>query len=178
MRLNGLLPGNNVVEHLDHLLRECMSETQSVTVQLCPPVPYDSGLVAGFAWLVQRMREKHQLRVDLHADEDVQPRDEGLRVVLFEAVRELLFNVVHHSGVDLAQVDLRKGPHGTIVVQVSDAGAGFDLSHVRTVANLDGGFGMLAVRERVALFSGTVEIDTEAGKGTRVRLTFPAEKPL
>ncbi len=48
-------------------------------------------------WLARRMREKNRFTVELDADSEAEPVNEDVRLFLFEAVRELLFNAVKHS---------------------------------------------------------------------------------
>ena len=45
------------------------------------------------------MQEKNQFTVELVTDRDAEPVNEDVRLFLFEAVRELCFNAVKHSGV-------------------------------------------------------------------------------
>ena len=57
---------------------------------------------------------------------------------------------------------------GLACISVEDGGVGFD------PAAAGGGFGLLALRERVAGLGGRVEIDSAAGRGTRVVVSVPA----
>lgn len=150
------------------LVAEAISTSRSLTADLTPPVLYDVGLVAALGWLAARMKEKHGLHVQVLAGEENEPDDQELRVFLFQAVRELLFNVVKHAGVSEAQVSLSRS-EGRMSVRVEDAGRGFDAAGMRG-NQARGGFGMFSLRERVRLMGGRLEIDSAPGKGTRVTL--------
>ena len=58
-------------------------------------------------WLAQWMHEKHGLTVDLDIEENVETTQD-VRALLFLAVRELLFNIVKHAGVNQAGVRLER----------------------------------------------------------------------
>ena len=60
---------------------------------------------------------------------------------------------------------------GELRVSVEDAGRGF--SEVRSAQG--GGFGLLSIRERVALQGGRFDVRSERGRGTRVTLRLPLE---
>ena len=54
-----------------------------------------------------------------------------------------------------------------LVAEVHDDGRGFDLSLAGA------GVGMRSMRERAAALGGKLEVDSEPGRGTRVRLRVP-----
>ena len=73
-------------------------------------------MTEAIVWLASRMKEQYGLQVDLEAKEIFNHLDNHMRMLLFQAVRELLFNVVKHAGilqakVTLEQVDGRRPHH-------------------------------------------------------------------
>ena len=58
---------------------------------------YEAGLAAALEWLGRHMQETCGLVVEVEADPQAEPESEDLRILLFEAARELLFNVVKHA---------------------------------------------------------------------------------
>ncbi len=85
-------------------------------------------------------------------------------------VQEALSNAVRHS--DAERVVVRLGiDGGHIRVEVVDDGRGFDR---RAVERDDGkGLGLIGMGERAALVGGTFEVETQPGRGTRVRVEIP-----
>jgi PAS domain S-box-containing protein len=154
---------------VDDLLAESIEVSRSLTVQLSPPVLYESGLGAGLAWLARWVGETHGLEVALTADPAAEPEDEHVRVLLFEAVRELLFNTVKHAGVDAAEVAVEA--HGTdhVRITVRDAGVGFVLPPGSTPS----GLGLPSIRERMGYVGGEISLDSQPGTGTRVTVIAP-----
>ena len=95
-----------------------------------------------------------------------------MRSLVFESVRELLFNAVKHSHARSAAVNLRMVA-GQLQIVVSDQGAGFDPKSLNRVGKPGGGFGLFSIRERLDLVGGNLEIDSRPGKGSRFVLTVP-----
>jgi signal transduction histidine kinase len=161
------------LDRVVELLDESIGVSRSLTVELSPPVLYDAGFGAALEWLARKMREKHGFSVRVEAQEDIEPATEDLRVFLFHAVRELLFNVVKHGGTSEAVVSVTVANQEDLQITVEDAGVGMlpmdDESDVH-----DSGFGLFSIRERIELLRGQMEIDSTVNQGTRVVLTVPA----
>ncbi len=98
--------------------------------------------------------------------------NEDLRVLLFQLVRELLFNIVKHAGILKACLKLFRHDD-KIIIEVIDKGQGFDAEAIARMRQA-GGFGLYSVRERLALFGGRLEIHSNPGDGTTVKITTPA----
>ncbi len=152
-------------------LAEAMAATRSLAVQLSPPALHRSGLGAALADLARRMAELHGLRVELDCPPDETGGGADLRAMLYQAVRELLFNVAKHAGVDAAAVRIERG-EGRLGVEVRDAGCGFEPEAVD--AGDGTGLGLFGLGERLQALGGELQIDSRPGRGSRIRLEVPA----
>ncbi len=126
--------------------------------------------MATVRWLADQKRDQHQMEVTVEADGPVDVPEAGVRALLYQALRKLLFNIVKHAGTRAATVRLaRQG--ADVVVVVEDTGDGFNPD-----SSGDGaaGFGLFSVRERLELAGGCLCIVSEPGGGTRITLTAPA----
>jgi signal transduction histidine kinase len=81
-------------------------------------------------------------------------------------VQEALTNVTKHSGAQRAVVEVVE-EDSQVTVSVRDDGRGF-----RPV-DVEGGYGLLGMRERVELVGGHLELDSTPGRGTTVRAVLP-----
>ncbi len=160
-------------DEIEQLLNESIEASRSLTAELSPPILHEGGLSPGLQWLARWMQEKHGLAVTLSSDESIAPA-EDVSVLLFEAVRELLFNVVKHAGVQSAMVTLRRIRGNFLEIAVSDRGAGFDPESLKIARRL-GGFGLFSIRERLGLIGGGLEIESRPGAGARLALIAPIE---
>lgn len=152
-------------------LEDAIRLTRQLTVDLSPPLLDGEGLVDALHWLASQMAQVNGLQVHIQADDVFAIADEDMRVLLFQIVRELLFNVVKHAGTNQATVALRASASGQISISVEDSGRGFDVA--KAEADHAGGFGLFSVRARLRLFGGHVAIDSAPGQGTRVTLFVP-----
>jgi len=159
------------LEELNDLVKQAIHTTRTLTVELSPPALRDEGLDAVFHWLVSQMRETHDLKVELIYTEPYQAPNEDLRILLFQLVRELLFNIVKHAGILEARIQIGKKDNHIVII-VEDKGRGFDAEAVAKL-NQAGGFGLYSIRERLALFGGLLEIHSNPGAGTTVTIIVP-----
>lgn len=167
-------PLHKLVSRVERLLEQSIGESQSLTVELSPPVLYEAGLAAGLQWLAHHMHRKHDLAVEVSVDSRAEPHEEGVRGFLFEAVRELLSNIVHHAQTNRAWLTMQRGGDSQVRIEVRDAGVGFDLASLKTrEATAGGAFGLFSIRERLEVLGGRLEIDSSPRHGTRVLLIAP-----
>jgi signal transduction histidine kinase/ActR/RegA family two-component response regulator len=158
--------------HLD----EAIDAARSLSFELSPPLSNNSGLTTALSWLASWAHDKYGLDVRVSADPLADFARPDIRTMLFEAVRELLFNAVKHARVEHVDVDLSRGANDTLCITVSDRGVGFDPSELATrTRTAQGGWGLFSIRERLALLGGRFEIDSTPGQGTRFRLIAPRD---
>jgi CheY-like chemotaxis protein len=120
--------------------------------------------------LAKRTHQQYNIAVSVNADPRANPEASDVRILLFEGVRELLFNAVKHAHVDQVDINLALGPGDTIYIQVNDDGVGFDSS--ATLHQQQTGLGLFSIRERLALLGGQLDIQSAPGKGSRFTLTL------
>lgn len=161
------------------MLSQVIAQTRSLIFELSPTVLYELGLGAAIEWLLEQ-------RAGYGIEFRFQNESKGLRlrrdvaITLFQAVRELLANIIKHSGATGAT--LRMADDGKSVrINVRDDGAGFDVAETLARKPQETGLGLASMRERIEHLSGTVQITSAAGAGTEVSLQVPlkrASKPL
>jgi len=166
------------VHHLEELLVDSIETSRTLTYELSPPFLGEQGLLPALEWLVRWKQTKHGLRVALEVGKGLPPIPEDQTILLYQAVRELLFNVVKHAGTKLAQVSVQE-VGGNLQIVVADEGVGFDPVSLRLAGGEAGGYGLLSLHERLGLLGGGLEIQSRAGHGSRFALTVPirAEPP-
>jgi len=158
------------------LVKESIGISRSLSYELSPPVLYQEGFAETLHWLARWMKQIHKLKVEVNAPENLIAIQEEIRILLFQSIRELLFNTVKYSGTTSARVDLKIIDKQVRIV-VSDAGTGFDPADLRE-NNFEVGFGLFSIRERLELIGGTFDLDSAPGRGTSVTLTVPMETDI
>jgi signal transduction histidine kinase len=119
------------------------------------------------------MQEKHGLTIRVTADDEgLEVGDEKTRLMLFNAVRELLFNVTKHAKVKAADVQIRRVGN-QIQIVVADSGVGFNSRPLGKPGDLVTNLGLFSIRKRLDLLGGRFEIDSSLGRGSRFTLRAP-----
>ena len=154
---------------------EAIETARHLMVDLSPPVLGGGGLDEALRWLAFQMEERFGLHVELEIGDGLAVPSDDMRVLLFQIVRELLFNVVKHAETDRADVYLRQ-ENDRLMIEVNDGGAGFDVAAGKRSPHSRAGFGLYHARERLGLFGGLMEVASESNKGTRITITVPTER--
>ena len=147
---------------------------RNMITDLRPPVLDEYGLQPALEALAARMQAVSELTVDLRLElgdeSDRQVRlAPAVEDTIYRVIQEALANVVKHSGATEARVRVQRADE-TVQLSVNDEGNGF------AVDGEISGFGLLGMRERLALVDGTISIESAPGEGTTVRAAIPARR--
>ena len=165
-----------ILQKVQRILDDAIAESRALTVELSPPILRYARMAEVLRWLADSVLSKQGLQVDVRADDEVDPKDPQIRELLFQGVRELLFNVASHAGVNQAVVEMVRADDGRVLIAISDQGVGFDVQKYRSEMLAGKAFGLFSIQERLELIGGHVTIDSAPGRGTRVTLLGPAQE--
>jgi len=175
-------PPSELLAEAKHHLGEALAVARSLNVELFPPVLQRSGLPAALTWLASWVQDKYKLRVDIAADPRADSARKDVRTLLFESVRELLFNAVKHAQTDHVTLGLELDRDDQLCITVSDQGAGFEPARLDDRSDAGHvGWGLFRIRERLTLLGGRLDIESAPGSGTWIRLVAPrgaAQEPV
>jgi PAS domain S-box-containing protein len=159
-------PIDSVISILDQALRQA----RELTYELCPPVLYELGLVAAITKLGEQITQRHGLICNVKVAETERPLDSELAGLLYQAVRELLMNVVKHAHAHRIDIFLdQRDDH--LSITVTDDGIGVVSKNIQS---LPSGFGLFNIRERLRALGGQMEMTSTGGAGCSVRLLVPS----
>jgi PAS domain S-box-containing protein len=157
-------------ERVAALLDDAVGMARSLSHELSPPLLSGERLVDLLDWVAQRKRSLYGLDVEVEVAGECLMPEEDLRVLIYQLVRELLYNVAKHAGTDRARVTAERAGHRVRVV-VEDEGVGFDPATLEEVAGV--GLGLPSVRDRLEIVGGRLDVESTPGEGTRVALEVP-----
>jgi len=163
---------DKVVDNVRRYVEQGIHYTRSLMSRLSPPVQRRKHLAWAIKAVIDEMRT-HGLKVDLHDDCKPKPLDPEVLGLVYQGVRELLFNVLKHARSERAKVSLHC-VHDWIEVRVRDYGVGFPRS--ARLRNGAFGFGLQHLRERLGLLGGRLEILPNGLAGTHILLVVPRKK--
>ncbi len=170
-----LVTGERVPELLneaDQALTQSLEYTRSLVAELTPPTLKEFGLLQALNWLAAQMR-RHGLAVTVQQGTAPLTLPEDQAVLLFQSVRELLFNVLKHATATEATIMLAVKDDEQLEVVVSDDGGGFVPATYHQRGTAPNRFGLFSIQERMAAMGGQLVIESVLGRGTRATLTAP-----
>ena len=156
------------VERLRGLAGEALSELRSLIGELRPPNLARDGLCGALRKHIEVIRPLHPAEIELELDAGATAgvaRDHEVLRIAQEAVQ----NALRHSGGDLVSLRLAQ-TNGGIALEVSDDGVGFDPTDAALRARR---LGLTSMEERADRIGARLEIHSEPGRGTSVRLEVP-----
>ena len=160
-------------DELNNLKASAMRTFQKVRnfiFELRPMMLDDLGLIPTIRRYVETFGEQSGIEMNLLVSGTERRLEPYLEVMIFRALQELLGNISRHSHATVVKVHIDVGD-SLIKVSVDDNGKGFDIDMV----NEDSSLGLKLIRDRTVMLGGNFEIDSSAGKGTRILFSVPAE---
>jgi signal transduction histidine kinase len=160
---------------IKEMIGDALQHTRSLLQEISPSILHELGLSAALDALAEQINAKYGLAVIHESPESIGKIDEEMQVLLYQATRELLLNIIKHAKVSTAFVSIQE-IGSNIRVQVKDDGVGFDVSAIQTMFNQSGGFGLFNIRERLKLWDGHMEIKSGHDMGTCITISVPHKK--
>ena len=159
------LRARNQVDRLGELARDAIAELRSLVFQLRPAAIETEGLAAALDKHVAVLRRTHRTEIELELAGEPRLRP-GVDEEVFRIAQEALHNALRHSSAGRVTVRLEENGEGLRMV-VGDDGVGFD----PVAPDLRGhSLGLTSMEERARELGGRLEIESQAGSGTLVRL--------
>jgi signal transduction histidine kinase len=152
-------------------IEDSIGELRRLIADLRPATLDDLGLAPAVEALVERVSHTSGLKTTARIELGAQRLPTAVEDTAYRLVQEALTNVVKHAGASEVAVTLARDDD-TVLIRVADDGVGIDPNRGTE------GFGLIGMRERVALVAGTLTISAgRAGTGTRIDVRLPSSGP-
>ncbi|MEO8409047.1 MAG: PAS domain S-box protein [Propionivibrio sp.] len=158
-----------VVADANAQISEVVETMRTLSRELNPPLVRDRGLLPALESLCRWVRVNHGLEVTLNAMPDAEPPSVTIRLLFFNAIRELLMNVVKYAKTWEATIDLTTEAPNLLRATVRDEGIGFDPAQVSL------GSGLSNQNWRLGMVGGELRVQSAPGSGTIVTLVGPID---
>jgi len=160
------------------LLTHGIENLRSLITELRPAALDELGPEPAVRALAERVRTQSGLEIELESQlayeqgRASQRHSPDIEVAIYRIVQEALTNVVKHAGARHVWISITdpEDDDGPVCVEVRDDGHGFES------ARADGGFGLVGMRERIALVHGELEVTAAPGEGTRIVARIPLQR--
>ncbi|HJS93717.1 MAG TPA: sensor histidine kinase [Solirubrobacteraceae bacterium] len=146
--------------------RDSIRALRTLLVDIYPPRLHSEGLIAAVSDLLSPLSAAG-LEVALDADPHLR-LPPNVEAVLFRVAQESLRNVLEHAEATHASVRV-EATDGLVTLEVHDDGRGIG----EVPSDRDEHFGLRMLEDLARDSGGQLELDSAAGKGTRVRLHIP-----
>ncbi|OJW95052.1 PAS domain S-box protein [Thiobacillus sp. 65-1402] len=155
------------LQSMKQLVDRTIKTARHVTSSLRPGA-LDLGIVAALEWLVEEFIEYAGIPCELVLGDGDITLDEFTATAVFRIVQESLTNIARHAEATQVEIVVTR-TEGQLCFEVSDNGKGFD-PHAEASRK---SFGLVGIRERVAMMEGDFELASEPERGTRIRVCVP-----
>ncbi len=162
---------NDLITMLDRVL----NQVRNMSLNLRPSLIDDLGLAPTVRWYVDRISATTGINIELSmADMDSRFELET-EIACFRVIQEAINNAIRHAKADKIEIKLEKDKEH-IQLSIFDNGCGFNVAKTMEDAKRGKSFGLIAMKERVELTHGRIEISSEYDKGTFIRVSFPINR--
>lgn len=148
-------------------LANIVSEIRKLSQSLVPPTLGDIGLIESVQDLCDSLKRTHSFRINfLHPHFSESGIPDNMKLMIFRVIQEQVSNIIRHAKAYSITIKLQSDAE-FIVFSIEDNGQGFDPQHHKK------GMGLKNIANRVALFDGSVDIESSPGKGCSVTVSIP-----
>lgn len=151
---------------------DLITQVRQRSLDLRPMMLDDLGLQPALDWYLTRYQEQTGITLEVVLQGITQRFAPTVELTVYRIVQEALTNVARHAGVGEATV-LIWVASAQLMLEVSDAGRGFDWEAVRRTHT---SAGLIGMSERAALLGGMLTIESEPGAGTRLFAALPLRR--
>ncbi|MBN1316608.1 MAG: sensor histidine kinase, partial [Anaerolineales bacterium] len=152
------------LERIGDTTRQALQEMRLLVYELRPPALEREGLVGALRQRLHMVEMRSGMDTTLQVD-NLPALPACIEEAFYGIAQEALNNVVKHAAATTVSVTIKE-IDGHVELEIADNGRGFT-SDSKTNA----GMGLKNMEERANVLEGSLVIDTELGKGTRVRVT-------
>jgi nitrate/nitrite-specific signal transduction histidine kinase len=155
------------IDRAKQLARESLDEARRSVRALRPQTLEKFTLVHGFHHEVRNFIRDTEVDAKLDISGEPEALAPDMEDTLFLILRESLSNIRKHAGA--TQVNVKLGiSENEVELSIRDNGLGFSSDSIK-----DDAFGLISMRERASLFGGSLNVESEKGKGTLVLVKLP-----
>ncbi len=156
------------IRSLKKMIRDALYEVRRIIYDLRPMALDDLGLIPTLKKYISTMGEYHPSVhiqfVNLGEDKRLPSKYE---VALFRLIQESLNNALKHADAKEIKVKLEVCNEQVSVI-IRDNGKGFD-----PAVNKNGSFGLIGMKERIAILDGELKIESAPNEGTMIHIKVP-----
>lgn len=157
------------IERMDSLLNQTVQSTRRISADLRPQLLDDLGLATALEVLIKQVSRSSNINCSFSLDPDRLSIDQRLGTPLYRIAQEALNNIVKHAQATEVTLSLYRDATNCLILEIRDNGKGIAPESRRKAAT----FGLIGMRERVYALGGKIQIESQPGTGTKIRVSIP-----
>nr|WP_245227700.1 ATP-binding protein [Pedobacter petrophilus] len=162
-------PTETSFSNINELLDLAIKELRTISGELSPSILKDFGFTSGMKDMIHHL-ENAGFKVNSKIDRQADTLPAETQLYIFRIIQELLNNSIKHSGASQANVTVRFDKTQILII-VKDEGNGFQIDIDQALKE---GSGLRAIKNRVSLLNGNLEISND--QGATFTISFPKEQ--
>lgn len=164
---------SNELNNLKAIARGTLKEVRKTIYDLRPMSLEDLGLIPTLERYIEIFQEDSNIYVGLKTYGTFTNLESVFHIAVFRIIQEALNNVRKHSKASSTSIIIEKS-HTKLNLIITDNGIGFDIENYRKELNpMEGGFGLMNIKERVELLNGKMNITSSQSTGTKLNISIP-----
>lgn len=158
-------------------VKDAFEELRHVAMDLRPAIIDDLGVLATLSWFFREFEIAcRNIKVEKYFSIQECSIPAPLKIIIFRIIQEAANNIIKHANASCVRVTLKKAG-GAIHLSISDNGDGFDPAGAGKSRPFGKGLGLLSMKERAELSGGAYVMESRAGQGTRISVSWQLDEP-
>ena len=167
---------DNLLKTTRSLVKRMIHQIRTMIFDLYPVILDDQGLVPAMNWYGDNFTRQTGIEVAVYGATGSLGLSDSQKIYLFRAFKELLHNAWKHAQAKEIVATVKKTGHH-VRLTVDDAGKGFNPEDIGPNTEELKGIGLASIKQWSIATGGTLSIESEPGKGTRISIDIPLAQP-
>ena len=161
------------LKNLKGIAKYALEDIRKTIYDLRPMSLDDLGLIPTLERYICNFNNDSSINVELKILGNIYELESAIEIAVFRVIQEGLNNIFKHSKANNATISI-EFLLDRLNISIIDDGLGFDVKEINsTGSNINSGFGLINIRERVELLGGTFHIKSLPGSGTKLIIFLP-----
>lgn len=161
------------IEVIEKTLKDSISDMRNIIYNLRPMIFDDLGFEATLTKVVNKFNTSSDFNITLEMEGESVNLEPVVAITIIRIIEESCNNSIKHSNGSEIKIYI-KNENKVLHIEVSDNGDGYVIDEIlKPEENNNKGFGVSMMKERVALLSGEIAIDSKINEGTKITIDIP-----
>ncbi|HEY9059663.1 MAG TPA: sensor histidine kinase [Pseudobacteroides sp.] len=160
------------LQNLKRIVRDSLVDVRKIIYNLRPMSLDDLGLVPTLQRFTSTFQDENKIDIQFKSRGSISEIRSVISLTVFRIVQEALNNIRKHAKANSVVINI-EFLEDKLRISIIDDGIGFDAENIKVRHDIDGGFGLFSMKERVELLDGEFSINSRLGSGTRLSIMIP-----